>query len=106
MADIVTKNDIAEVRKDIEEVLTVLQDFMRQADERFERIKRHIKQLNNSHNRLLNAIDGFIGRLDHYEAEQAARDSQFEKVGSLGTQSIREDRYTTGKSLDFMVKIK
>lgn len=29
---------------------------------------------------LLSTIDNFIGRIDRYEAEQAARDDQFERL--------------------------
>lgn len=67
-------------RNDIDEVIDILKGFMVQVDERFNRIESEITQLKDSHNRLLNTIDGFVGRIDKYETELAARDSQFEKL--------------------------
>lgn len=43
-------------------------------------IKKDIVDLKASHDNLLNTIDTFIARINHYETEQAARDSQFEKL--------------------------
>lgn len=74
---IATKQDSEELRKDI---LDVLQDFMERVDERFNKVEREIVDLKESHNRLLNTVDGFISRIDRYETELAARDSQFEKL--------------------------
>lgn len=92
-------------RDDIDEVLTIVRDFMQQVDSRFTNletkvdtgfaqvdtriahveaetaeIKTEISALKASHNRLLNTIDGFIARIDRYETELAARDSQFERL--------------------------
>ena len=72
-------NDVA-TRQDIEEVLDVLRIFMKQVDERFNRVEQEIVELKESHDRLLNTIDSFIARIDKYETELAARDSQFEKL--------------------------
>lgn len=71
-------------RKDINEVITIIRDFIEQVDTRFNKIEEGITELKDSHNRLLNTIDGFIGRIDKYETELAARDSQFERLYSIG----------------------
>lgn len=67
-------------RADIDEVLTIVRDFMQQVDARFTHIEAEIADLKESHHRLLNTIDGFIARIDRYETELAARDSQFERL--------------------------
>ena len=67
-------------RKDIDEVIDIVREFMQQADVRFTHIENEIIELKESHNRLLNTIDGFIARIDRYETELAARDSQFERL--------------------------
>lgn len=63
-----------------DEITSLLRDFMFQVDERFNHVEKEITDLKESHNRLLNTIDGFISRFDKYETELAARDSQFEKL--------------------------
>ena len=83
--------DTPATRKDIDDILQVLRGFIQQTDERFnlisfqmnerfDKIETEIIDLKTSHNHLLNTIDTFIARIDHYETEQAARDSQFEKL--------------------------
>lgn len=67
-------------RQDIDEVLGVLHTFMQQVDDRFNKMEQEITHLRESHDRLLNTIDGFVGRIDKYETELAARDHQFEKL--------------------------
>jgi len=75
-------NCLCEVKKknDIDDVINILQDFIKHVDERFNTIESEIVKLTESHNRLLNTIDSFVGRIDKYETELAARDSQFEKL--------------------------
>lgn len=108
-------SDTPATRKDIDDILQVLQGFIQHTDERFTAIDEHFERiderfesiddrftridlkliqmsdrldaverdivdLKSSHDRLLNTIDAFIGRIDRYETEQAARDSQFEKL--------------------------
>lgn len=84
----------AATKDDIDEVLSVLRDFMQQVDDRFNQadlrftriesdlteIKAELADLHQSHDRLLNTIDGFVARIDRYETEQLARDRQFEKL--------------------------
>lgn len=60
-------------REDIDEILKVLRDFMKQVDERF-------VAMENKYDHLINTIDGFISRIDKYEIELAARDNQFNKL--------------------------
>jgi hemerythrin len=80
-------DDAPATRKDINEVLQVMRDFMQQTDERFnqnEALLRDLRQdvvdLKSSHNKLISTIDTFIGRIDSYESEQVARDGQFERL--------------------------
>jgi septal ring factor EnvC (AmiA/AmiB activator) len=91
-------NDTPATRKDIDDILQVLQGFVQQTDERFnqadervnvltfqmnerfDKIDSEIIDLKASHDRLLVTLDTLIGRIDRYETEQTARDSQFEKL--------------------------
>ncbi len=98
-------NDTPATRKDIDDILQVLQGFIQQTDERFnqaderfekiderfntltfqmndrfDKIDSEIIDLKASHDRLLITLDTLIGRIDRYETEQTARDSQFEKL--------------------------
>lgn len=70
-----------------DEIIGVIQGFIQQVDERFNKVESEISELKDeiidlreSHNRLLNTIDGFISRIDKYETELAARDHQFEHL--------------------------
>ncbi len=83
--------DTPTTRKDIDDILQVLQGFIQQTDERFnlltfqmnerfDKIDSEIIDLKASHDRLLNTLDTLISHIDHYETEQVARDSQFEKL--------------------------
>ena len=67
-------------KDDIDEVLGLIRTFMQQVDNRFNKIEEDINQLKESHDRLLNTVDGFIARIDRYETEQVARDRKFEKL--------------------------
>lgn len=81
MNDSITKEDLKlALREHTDEIMNVMQTFMHQVDDRFNKLEHEIVELKDSHNRLLNTIDGFIGRIDKYETELAARDNQFEKL--------------------------
>ena len=67
-------------RKDIEEVLNVIQVFTKQVDDRFNRVEAELKELNDKYSHLVSTIDGFVSRIDRYETELAARDNQFNKL--------------------------
>lgn len=70
----------AATRKDIDEVIGILNQFMQQVSDEFIGVKAQLKEQDKKYDRLINTIDGFIGRIDKYETEQAARDRQFEKL--------------------------
>lgn len=81
MSEYATKEELtAAMREQTDEIVGVIQAFVLQVDDRFNKIEKEITDLRKSHDRLLNTIDGFIGRIDKYETELAARDSQFEKL--------------------------
>ena len=67
-------------RADIDEVLDIIKDFMGQVSEQFTSVNTRLDSLDQKYDHLLSTIDGFIGRIDKYETELAARDSQFEKL--------------------------
>jgi septal ring factor EnvC (AmiA/AmiB activator) len=88
MADYATKNDVQEiVDKAVNDLSAVMSQFANDVNNRFDKvesdisdIKQEITDLKASHDRLLNTIDGFIGRIDTYETELAARDAQFARL--------------------------
>lgn len=58
-------------REDIDELISIVQDFVGQVDTRFNRLEARFENLEteigkliDSHNRLLTTIDGFIARID------------------------------------------
>lgn len=81
-------------RKDIDEVIDIMKDFMSQVSGQFNEVNHQFNEVNNQFNEinkrldrldrdydhLINTIDSFIGRIDKYETELAARDNQFEKL--------------------------
>jgi len=83
-------SDVA-TRQDIDEVIGIVRDFMTQVSERFDaqdtrmdniekRMDDRFDVMDKKYDHLINTIDGFIARIDRYETEQAARDSQFNKL--------------------------
>ena len=72
--------NVAATRADIDEVLEVLQNFISQVDTRFTKIEQDILGEKTSMNSLVNTIDGFIGRIDKYETELAARDHKIMRL--------------------------
>ena len=74
-------------RKDIDEVIDTMKDFMSQVagqfstvNNQFDEVNKRLDRMDRDFDHLINTIDSFIGRIDKYEAELAARDSQFEKL--------------------------
>lgn len=57
-----------------------LDKFAFSVSARFDKIEGEIIDLEKTHNRIANIIDRFLARIDHYETEQTARDSQFAKL--------------------------
>lgn len=81
MSDYVTQKQLdAALAKQTSEIVDVLHTFMDQVDQRFNKIEQDISDLKTSHDRLLNTIDGFIGRIDKYETELAARDAKIDRL--------------------------
>ncbi|MEI7918134.1 MAG: hypothetical protein WCH58_02010 [Candidatus Saccharibacteria bacterium] len=98
-------SDKPATRKDIDDVLNVLKSFVQQTSEqfsevndrfdkmddrfeiltfnidtRFNKIELEIVDLKKTLDHFMTTLDKFVGRIDNYETEQAARDSQFEKL--------------------------
>lgn len=81
MNEYVTKPELnAALREQTDEIVGVIQSFVQQMDDRFNSAEKNVGDLSKSHNHLVDSIDGFIGRIDKYETELAARDNQFEKL--------------------------
>ena len=90
--------DTPATRKDIDDILKVIKGFAQQTsdefisigerfdifefkvNDRFDKLESRIVNLEKSHDKLLCTIDKFLARIDTYETEQAARDSQFNKL--------------------------
>lgn len=85
MAEYATKQYVQEivdraVEKAVTDLSEIITNFAQNVDTRFNQIEKEISELKDSHQRLLNTIDGFVGRIDRYESEQTARDSQFNRL--------------------------
>ena len=85
MTDYVNKEELKEVlesslSKQTDELVNLIHVFMDQVDTRFKAVESDIIDLKQSHNKLLNSIDGFISWINKYETELASRDNQFEKL--------------------------
>lgn len=110
------KQDVPATRGDIDDVLSVLQTFMKQVDDRFLGIDKQLMatdiklsrietmqdqqdellhQMNDKYDHLINTIDGFVGRIDRYETELAARDHKIERLEHW----IKEIATSTGVKL-------
>jgi len=75
------------IDKRFDEVLSAMSQFANdvngqfsQVTNQFSKVNKEISGLITSHDRLLNTIDGFIGRIDKYETELAARDHEIERL--------------------------
>jgi hypothetical protein len=98
----VIKNDVQQIvdkaiNKAVTDLSEVIASFAQQVDERFNALEQRVdifefktearfdaveKRLDGHDARfdhLLNTIDSFMGRVDHYETEQVACDRQFER---------------------------
>ncbi len=94
-------NEAVATRKDIDEVIGIVKDFMQATDSRFNKLEEgqlkleaqqfrleakfdefheEVVDLKRSHDHLARTIDKFITRIDGYETEQVARDRQFERL--------------------------
>lgn len=81
MAEYATKQEVQEiVDRAVTDLSEIISSFAQQVDTRFNKVEQELAELRESHQRLLNTIDGFISRIDHYETEMAARDLQFNRL--------------------------
>lgn len=98
MADYATKTDLKSLETKLDmrfdELATLMSGFANDVnsklvdhDARFDRIERRLgavegdlARLNDNYNSLLNTIDRFLARIDHYETEQIARDHEVQRL--------------------------
>ena len=74
MSDYVTQKQLEQtlstaLSKQTDEILGVMQTFMHQVDERFNRVEKDIQDIKDSLDRLINTVDSFAKRLDDMETE-------------------------------------
>jgi septal ring factor EnvC (AmiA/AmiB activator) len=81
MSEYITKKHLNDsLNKQTDEIIGVLQSFIVNVNSEFQKINNRLDELDDKYNHLVNTIDTFISRIDKYETELAARDSQFEKL--------------------------
>ncbi len=88
MTGYTTTKEVQEiVDKAVTDLSEIIASFAQQVDVRFnnvetrlEGVETRLSEQDKKFDRLLNTIDGFIGRIDRYEAEQLARDNQFNRL--------------------------
>lgn len=99
MAEYATKQEVQEIvdraiDKAITDLSEVIANFAQQVDGRFNAVEARQQELDQKFDRLLGTIDSFVGRIDRYESEQLARDSQFNRLLDCA-QGIWKDWDTT-----------
>lgn len=85
MSDQLTKKDVesivgSAVDKAVTDLTDVIQTFMFQVDDRFNKLEARMDVFDEKLDKLMNTIDGFVKRLDEVEGEQTARDAQFARL--------------------------
>ena len=85
MAEYATKQDVQEIvdlaiDKAVADLSEIIANFAQQVDSRFNSVEAKQQELDKKFDRLLGTIDSFVGRIDRYESEQVARDSQFNRL--------------------------
>lgn len=81
MSDYVTTTVLKkELSAQTDELTDLVKSFMVQVDERFNIVEARLDDLDAKFDRLLNTVDSFVGRLDKYETELAARDHKIERL--------------------------
>ena len=81
MAEYATKDEVQEiVNKAVDDLSEIMSNLAQTMHRELEIVKEETRQNRQSIDRLTNTIDGFIGRIDRYESEQLARDSQFQRL--------------------------
>lgn len=91
MADYATKQDLKSLEdkldKRFDDLAEILNIFANDVDTRFSKIEdrldgvdSELRKLNETYDHLVNTIDGFLARIDHYETELAARDAEIARL--------------------------
>lgn len=91
MADYATKQDLQNLEEKIDkrfdDLTEILNIFANDVNTRFSKIEGRLdgvdlelRKLNEKYDHLINTIDGFISRIDHYETELAARDAEIARL--------------------------
>lgn len=84
MADYATKQDLKKLEdamdKRFDELAEILNIFANDVTKKFEQQDAELRKLNEKYDHLVNTIDGFIARIDHYETELAARDAEIARL--------------------------
>lgn len=84
MADQATKKDLKDLEdkidKRFDELAEILNIFANNVNQRFESQDAELRKLNKKYDHLVNTIDGFLARIDHYEVELAARDAEIARL--------------------------
>lgn len=66
MSAYATKQEVQEiVDKAVTDLSEIISTFAQQVDTRFNKVEKELVELRESHQRLLNTIDGFVSRIDH-----------------------------------------
>lgn len=81
MAEYATKNEVQEiVNKAVTDLSEIIGSLAQSMHNEVAELKTANQELKDTLNRLMNTIDGFVGRIDAYETEQTARDAQFQRL--------------------------
>ncbi len=94
----------------VDDIASIINDFSTQVDERFdmlesrmsarfEKIEKAFADLQASHDRLTNTIDGFVKRIDDYEQENLARDRHIARLETWIQQVAKETGVNLKESL-------
>lgn len=93
-----TQNDAPATKQDVKDIINAINrhiDFTSEKfdeidhrfdtmktymDTRFDTLERRMDKSEDAYQHLLGTIDAFLGRIDGYETEMTARDSQFNKL--------------------------
>lgn len=66
--------------KSVVDLSNVISGFADQVSGEFKETKAEVKKIDKKYEHLINAIDGFVGRIDRYETELAARDIEIRRL--------------------------
>jgi chromosome segregation ATPase len=84
MSEQATKSDITSLEQQIDkrfdELSALMSGFANDVQAKLSDHDDEFRKLNEKYDHLLNTIDGFVARIDTYEAELAARDHKIERL--------------------------